>query len=133
VFMDRMISTMSVAFAVLATLLAAIGLYGVLAYSVVQRTREIGIRRAVGAERGHILALILKQAFAFSGVGVVLGIGASLALTRVIKGLLFQVSATDPEVFAGVALAFVAVALLASYVPARRATAIDPLTALRTE
>ena len=102
-----------------------------MSYTVVQRTREIGIRRAVGAERSHIFGLILKQAFGFSIAGALLGIVAALALTRVLKGLLFQVSATDPVVFAGVAAAFIAAALLASYVPARRATTIDPMEALR--
>ncbi len=128
----RLIMRLLTAFSAAATLLAIIGLYGVVAYSVVQRTREIGIRRAVGAERSHIFRLIVKQALAFSVAGVVLGIVAALALTRAVKGLLFQVSATDPVVFVGVATAFVAAALLASYVPARRATAIDPLEALRT-
>ena len=118
-------------FAGAATLLAVVGLYGVIAYSVVQRTREIGIRRALGAQPSHILSLVIGQGFGLSIAGILLGVGAAFALTRVMKSLLFQISPTDPLTFAGVALLFVAVALAASYIPARRATEIDPLEALR--
>jgi putative ABC transport system permease protein len=118
-------------FAGAATLLAMVGLYGVISYSVVQRTREIGIRRALGAQRGDILSLVIGQGFGLSLAGVMVGVCAAFALTRVMKGLLFQVSATDPLTFVGVSILFVAVALAASYIPARRATGIDPLDALR--
>jgi putative ABC transport system permease protein len=118
-------------FAGAATLLAMVGLYGVISYSVVQRTREIGIRRALGAQRGDILSLVIGQGFGLSLAGVLVGVCAAFALTRVMKGLLFQVSATDPLTFVGVSILFVAVALAASYIPARRATGIDPLDALR--
>jgi predicted permease len=118
-------------FAGMALLLATIGIYGVVAFSVGQRTREIGIRRALGAQRGDILRLILSQGAAMALAGVAVGIGGALALTRVMSRMLFQVSATDPVTFAGIALLFVVVALAASYIPARRAARIDPMAALR--
>jgi predicted permease len=118
-------------FAGAATLLAVIGLYGVISYSVVQRTKEIGIRRALGAPRSNILSLVARQVMVLALAGLVLGVGGALVLTRLMQDLLFQVSATDPITFVGIALLFVVVALAASYVPARRAAAVDPLAALR--
>jgi predicted permease len=118
-------------FAGVALLLALIGLYGVVAYSVAQRTHEVGIRRALGAQQSDILRLVLGQGLGLTLAGVSLGIGGALALTRIMKTMLFQVSATDPLTFAGIALLFVAVALAASYIPARRAARIDPMIALR--
>jgi putative ABC transport system permease protein len=118
-------------FAGVALLLAMVGIYGVIAYSVAQRTREVGIRRALGAQHGDILRLVLGQGLGLSLAGVAIGIGGAFALTRVMKGFLFQVSATDPTTIVGVALLFVVVALVASYIPARRATRIDPMAALR--
>jgi len=120
-------------FAGVALLLAVIGIYGVIAYSVAQRTQEVGIRMALGAQRGDILWLVVGQGLVLTLAGVGLGMIGALALTGVMKGLLFGVSATDPGTFVGVALLFVAVALLASYLPARRAARIDPMTALRVE
>jgi predicted permease len=120
-------------FAVLAVVLAAIGIYGVLAYAVVQRTHEIGIRMAIGARAGHILRLVVGEGTALAGVGVLVGTGAALALTRVLKSQLFGVSSTDPYVFSGVVVLLIGVAGLASLVPALRASATDPLRALRDE
>jgi len=120
-------------FAGLAVLLAAIGLYGVTAYSVSQRTREIGIRMALGAQRDDVLKLVVKQGMGLVGVGVLLGIVVSVGLTRLIAGLLFGVSATDPLTFVLVALGLSGVALMANYVPALRAAKVDPTVALRYE
>ena len=127
----RLIMRLLGIFAGAATLLTVIGLYGVISYTVVQRTKEIGIRTALGAQRGDVLNLIVKQGLWLSLTGVVVGMIAGLGLTRVMKDLLFQVSTTDPATFAAVSLLFIAVALLASYIPARRAAGIDPLVTLR--
>jgi putative ABC transport system permease protein len=120
-------------FAGVAVVLALVGIYGVIMYSITQRTQELGIRRALGAQRGDILRLVLAQGLGLTLSGIGLGIAGALALTRVMKGLLFQVSATDPVTFAGVVVLFLMAALTASYIPARRATRIDPMTALRLE
>jgi ABC-type antimicrobial peptide transport system permease subunit len=118
-------------FAGVALLLAVIGMYGVIAYSVAQRTQEVGIRRALGAQQGDILALVLSHGLRLAVAGVAIGIGGAFALTRLMKSLLFHVSATDPATFIGVAVLFIVVALVASFIPARRAAKIDPMTALR--
>jgi predicted permease len=118
-------------FAGVAVLLALLGIYGVIAYSAAQRTREVGIRRALGAQQGDILRLVMAQGFLLAFVGVALGLAGAYGLTRLMESLLFHVSATDPATFAVVAALFLCVALAASYIPARRAACIDPMAALR--
>lgn len=121
------------AFAGIALLLSAVGIYGMLAYDVSQRTREIGIRGAIGATRGQIVALILRQGLWKTGAGLAIGLGGAFYLSRYLGSLLFEVKPTDPVVFAGVSLLLLLVALLASWLPARRAAKIDPVVALRAE
>jgi putative ABC transport system permease protein len=120
-------------FATLALALAAVGLFGVIAYSVAQRTHEIGIRRALGAANGRVIGMVLKQGIALASAGVVLGTGGALFLSRYLETLLFGLEPTDPVTFAGVAALLATVALAACYLPARRAARIDPLVALRYE
>ena len=118
-------------FAAVALLLAIVGIYGAIAYSVSQRVQEVGIRRALGAQQSDILKLMLRQGLGLTLAGVVIGTGGAFALTRVMKAMLFHVSATDPGTFIGIALLFIVAASAASYIPARRASEIDPMDALR--
>ncbi|MFZ3255479.1 MAG: FtsX-like permease family protein, partial [Candidatus Acidiferrales bacterium] len=120
-------------FGVLALILAGIGIYGVLAYTTRQRTHEIGIRMALGAEPRDVLRLVLRQGLILAVLGLAIGLAASFALTRALSSQLFGISAADPLTFGAVALLLLAVALLACYIPARRAMRTDPMVALRYE
>src|SRR6267378_5013693 len=132
-YLQRMAATLLSIFGLLALSLAAIGLYGVMAYSVSQRTREMGIRISVGAKQGDVLKLILGQGLTLAVIGIIGGLIIALAVTRLSAHLLYGVSATDPVTFTGIALLLLGVALTASYFPARRATKIDPMIALRMD
>jgi predicted permease len=133
VFLDRLISTLSAAFALLATCLAAVGLYGVLAYSVAQRTREIGVRMALGADGGRVRLMVLRQVAIMTVIGGVIGIGAAIALGRVAQSLLFELKGHDPVVMILAAVVLSVVAMASGYIPALRASRIDPVEALRYE
>jgi predicted permease len=119
--------------AAVALLLGVVGIYGVIAYAAAQRTREIGIRVALGARTGDVRRLVLRHGLRLAGAGIALGIGASLALTRVVAGLLFGVGAQDPATYAAVSVGLAAVALLAAWLPARRAAGVDPVVSLRAD
>jgi ABC-type antimicrobial peptide transport system permease subunit len=120
-------------FGVLALLLAAMGVYGIMSYTVSLRTREIGIRMAVGAQPSDVLHMILRRGLIVAGTGLVIGLALAFGLTRFFQNLLYGISATDPLTFGAIALVLAAIALLASWLPARKATKVNPLIALRSE
>jgi predicted permease len=133
VFLDRMISILSTSFALLATVLAAVGLYGVLAYSVAQRTREIGVRMALGASARAVQRMVLRQVGLMTIIGAIIGVAGALALGRGAQSLLYQIGSYDPLVMAASAVVLALVALGAGYLPALRASRVDPMQALRYE
>jgi ABC-type antimicrobial peptide transport system permease subunit len=133
VFLDRFIGTLSASFAVLATLLAAMGLYGVLAYTVVQRTREIGLRMALGAAPSRVRGMVLRQVGKMTIVGGVIGLTAAWWLARLAQSLLYRMEGADPAVLASAAGALALVALAAGFIPALRASRVEPMRALRYE
>jgi ABC-type antimicrobial peptide transport system permease subunit len=130
---ERLVASLSTLFGMLALLLTCVGLYGLVAYSVARRTHEIGIRMALGAERVNVLKLVVGEGLDLTLVGVGLGIAGALVLTRFLSSLLYGVNPADPLTFVVVPLILVVVAVTASYIPARRATRVDPMVALRYE
>ena len=130
---ERLVATLSGSFGLLAALLVAVGLYGIIAYSVVRRTREIGIRMAVGADRGDVILLVMKETLQLATLGIVPGVLAAFAATRLIASQLYGVTPMDTTTLAGATLFLTAVAVLAGYLPARRAAMVDPMVALRYE
>ena len=130
---ERLAGTFAGAFGLLALVLAAVGIYGVIAYTTRQRTHEIAIRMAMGAQRGDVFRLVLGQGLLLTLAGLAVGITASVALTRYLRSVLFGVTATDTTTYVAVALLLCLVSLFACYIPARRATKIDPMEALRHE
>ena len=132
-FLDRLLSILSAAFASLATLLAAIGLYGVLAYTVAQRTREIGLRMALGASPARVRGMILRQVGSMTAIGITIGMLAASGLGRLAQSMLYQLQGSDPMVLLASVALLMLVALSAGFIPAHRASRVDPMRALRYE
>jgi len=130
---ERAIAQLASFFSLFALTLASLGLYGALSFGVVRRTREIGVRMALGASVRDVLALVVRQGLALASLGCVLGLAGALALARLVASLLYNVKANDPLTFVATALVLFGVALLACWLPARRAASLDPMEALRTE
>jgi putative ABC transport system permease protein len=130
---ERFAAFLQIIFAAVALSLAAVGLYGVMSYAVSQRTREIGIRMALGARRSDVMMMVIGQGMKLAGAGILIGLGGALALTRYMETLVFGVSATDPLTYVTIASLLIFVSFIACYLPARRATKVDPMIALRSE
>src|SRR5262249_373243 len=130
---EQLLASVSGSLGALGLLLTAVGVYGVISYGVARRTREIGVRRALGAQAGDIFKLVIRRGLSLALAGIALGLTAAWTLMRVLSSMLYRVSPTDPLTFAGVSLVLISVALLACCLPARRATKVDPLIALRNE
>jgi ABC-type antimicrobial peptide transport system permease subunit len=130
---QRFYAVMLGIFAGVAGLLAAVGIYGVLAYAVVQRTQEIGVRMALGAERYQVLTLILRRGLLLTTIGIAAGLAGAIGGARYLQSMLFGIEPRDPGTFIAVAAGFAVIAVMASYLPARRATKVDPMVALRVE
>jgi ABC-type antimicrobial peptide transport system permease subunit len=133
IYQERLIANLSSLFALLALIVACVGIYGLLSYQVSRRTHEIGIRVALGAQRGDVLRIVLRQGAILATSGALIGVGAALGVTRYLQSFLFGVKPSDPMTIVAVAFGLIAVALLASYIPARRAMKTDPMVALRYE
>ncbi|MGH9319210.1 MAG: FtsX-like permease family protein, partial [Vicinamibacteria bacterium] len=133
IFLDRAVAGLSAAFGMLASLLAAIGLYGVMSYAVTRRTREIGLRMALGAERAKVLGMVLKEVAALAAIGLLVGIPAGLGLGRLVSSQLFELSPWDPLTLVAATAISAGVAIVSGYLPARRASRLDPVRALRWE
>src|SRR5262249_3919465 len=130
---ERLIANLSSLFALLALIIACIGIYGLLSYQVARRTQEIGIRLALGAQRADVLRIVMRQGAALAVLGTLIGVTASFGLTRYLQSFLFGVKPNDPLTMIAVPVLLITVALLASYLPARRAAKVDPMVALRYE
>jgi putative ABC transport system permease protein len=130
---QKLLTYLLTVFASVALILASVGIYGVMSYSVSQRTHEIGIRMALGAQTSHILKQVLGQGIKLATFGIVIGLAAAYGVTRLMSSLLFKVESTDPFIFISLPLLLVMVAIIACYLPARRATKVDPMVALRYE
>jgi putative ABC transport system permease protein len=130
---QRLYMRLLMSFALLGLILAATGTYAVISYSVAQRTHEIGIRMALGARRCNVAAFVIKEGLVLTLIGTMIGVAGALALTRVLRSLLYGVASTDPTTYAAVSVLFLVVGLIACYVPARKASRIDPMAALRCE